>query len=101
MPQAVNEAKLYQDAFEQTAIPICWVAYGGDIIKANSAYWEMLGYNPAEQGKRNAWDFLPTDDVARARALVQNDIATGNTSRFEIVHRIVREDGSLLWVRAS
>ncbi|MBN8594168.1 MAG: PAS domain S-box protein [Anaerolineae bacterium] len=60
----------------------------------------LLGYTPDELLERPVMEIIHPDDRPHSHAMVQQAIASGATS-FTNLHRVLRKDGSTIWVEIS
>jgi PAS domain S-box-containing protein len=71
----------------------------GRFIFVNQAFCNMLGYTEAELLGKTLWDFMHEDDVAENKWLYHRLMREGVP--FNLERRLLREDGSVIWVDAS
>lgn len=71
-----------------------------NIIYANKKLSEMLGYKDENESisgiYKSAWDFIYHEDIKRLKG--EADVHNGSLEAYEVTFRIVRKDGSLIWV---
>ncbi|MEG0168357.1 MAG: PAS domain-containing protein, partial [Ruthenibacterium sp.] len=73
------------------------------ILFANQTFTQMLGYADEEEFltalNGSSWAFVAPEDVQR----LQDYAATrlGQTEAYEIAYRVIRKDGSLIWVNQN
>ncbi len=71
----------------------------GRLIFVNQAFCNMLGYTEAELLGKTMWDFMHEEDVEKNKRSYNRLMMEGIP--FNIERRLIREDGSLIWVDAS
>jgi PAS domain S-box-containing protein len=71
----------------------------GRFIFVNQAFCNMLGYTEAELLGKTLWDFMHEEDVAESKWLYHRLMREGVP--FNLERRLLREDGSVIWVDAS
>ena len=71
----------------------------GRLIFVNQAFCNILGYTEADLLGRTVWDFMHPDDIAENQQSYNRLMAEGVPFNFE--RRLLREDGSIIWVDAS
>ena len=84
--------------FELSPIGVTITDMDGRFVELNPSYEKMLGYAAADLiGKTVSCVNLP-DDVPRSTGLFR-DLVGGKRNYYDREKRIVRKDGSLIWVR--
>ncbi|HSB00838.1 MAG TPA: PAS domain S-box protein [Anaerolineales bacterium] len=71
----------------------------GRLIFVNQAYCSMLGYTESELLGKTFWQFTYHEDIAENKKLYDRLMVEGTP--FKLEKRIVRKDGSLIWVDVS
>jgi PAS domain S-box-containing protein len=71
----------------------------GRFIFVNQAFCNMLGYTEDEMLGKTIWDFMHEEDVAESKWLYHRLMREGVP--FNLERRLLREDGSVIWVDAS
>ena len=71
------------------------VSTGGEILTANAALGEMLGYDPDELAHHTVADLTHPDDLETDLDLMRKAVA-GSTTSYRVPKRCFRRDGSLL-----
>jgi PAS domain S-box-containing protein len=71
----------------------------GRFIFVNEAFCNMLGYTEAELLDKTIWDFMHGEDIAENRRSYERLMLEGIP--FNLERRLIREDGSVIWVDAS
>ena len=72
----------------------------GRITHANTAFCEMLGFRGAELFGLSLGEITHPDDV-ETEAGQRKRLATSEIDRYQLVQRLVREDGAATWVLLS
>lgn len=86
----------YREIFERLPVALYRTAYEGEILDANPALSNLLGFDdPAEIVGRNATEFYSSpEERFTVRDRIVNEGAAADTEM-----RLVRADGSEIWVR--
>jgi PAS domain S-box-containing protein len=71
----------------------------GRLIFVNQAFCNMLGYTESELLGKTIWDLTHPDDVEENKRLYDRTMMEGIP--FKLEKRLIREDGSILWVDVS
>jgi PAS domain S-box-containing protein len=71
----------------------------GRFIFVNEAFCNMLGRTEAELLGKTPWEFMHEDDIAESRSSYERLMLEGVP--FKLERRLLREDGSVIWVDAS
>ncbi|HMD80264.1 MAG TPA: PAS domain S-box protein, partial [Anaerolineales bacterium] len=71
----------------------------GKFIFVNEAFCNMLGYDEAELLGKTAWQFTHADDLEENKRLFERAMMEGIP--FKLEKRLLRKDGSILWVDVS
>jgi PAS domain S-box-containing protein len=90
-----SEAR-FRSIFEGTGIGIALVSVEGNIVIANPALSQMLGYLPHELAGINIDEITHPDDLAlqlKSRA----KLVAGETNAYQMEKRYLRRDGGLVW----
>ncbi|MEG1917204.1 MAG: PAS domain-containing protein [Oscillospiraceae bacterium] len=71
-----------------------------NILFANAKFCQMLGFSatdiPLQDTRKSAWNCIYAGDVERLQAEAAQ--RNGNPEPFEVAYRMVKKDGSILWV---
>ena len=97
MKETKAQLKRYQALMKNSLDGVHILDIYGDIVEANDAFCDMLGYTQEEAGKLNIadWDAQwPKDELLEK---LKNFV--GESARFETIHR--RKDGKLIEVEIS
>jgi PAS domain S-box-containing protein len=95
----VSEAR-FRSIFQSTTVGIKILDPVGTILQTNPALQQILGYSEGEIIGRNFHDFIHPQDVRQALAHF-NALKTGVQTHFRFEHRLLRKDGSLVWVKTA
>lgn len=71
----------------------------GRLIFVNKAFCNMLGRTEAELIGKTMWDFMHEDDITENKRSYERLMKEGIP--FKLERRLLREDGSVIWVDAS
>jgi PAS domain S-box-containing protein len=89
-----SEAR-FRAIFEGAPIGISLQDQEGKVLAVNPALAKILGHTPGEYGLR---DSLHPDDCPSFDNLFQ-DLAGGRRDHFMLEHRVLQQDGRLVWLR--
>lgn len=95
-----NDEKMFKSIFENAAIGISVVNPNGDIVSANPALINMLGYTEEELLKLKYNDITYPEDKPIDDNLF-NEILNGKRSCYQIEKRYVKKDRKLKWARLT
>jgi PAS domain S-box-containing protein len=71
----------------------------GKLMFVNQAFCEMLGYTESELVGKTIWQLTYNQDVEENKRLFERMMAEG--ASFQLEKRLIRRDGSILWVNVS
>jgi PAS domain S-box-containing protein len=86
--------------FQSTTLGIQVMDLVGTILESNHALQTMTGYSEEDLIGLGFDELVHPDDVAQV-ARVFTDMKTSREPHARIEHRMVRKDGSIIWVRAT
>jgi two-component system phosphate regulon sensor histidine kinase PhoR len=92
---APDTGDLWRLTMEHSPVGMALVSPEGEILTANVALCDMLGYDPDVLTTMTSRDVTHPDDRATDRRLVGRALA-GETSSYRVTKRYVRADGSVL-----
>ena len=96
--KAAEEA--FRATFEQAAVGITHVSQGGQFLKLNERFLEIIGYSEEELLGRQDREFTaPEDQEEDAREILALTAGTRPSSCWE--KRYLRKDGGTIWVRVT
>jgi len=72
---------------------------GGRLIFVNQAFCNMLGYTESELLGKTIWELTHAEDMEENKRLFERMMAEGIP--FKLEKRLIRRDGSILWVDVS
>ena len=72
----------------------------GRIAHANAAFCELIGFRGAELLGLSLSEITHPDDV-ETEAEQRKRLSTSEIDRYQLVQRLVREDGAAIWVLLS
>ncbi len=96
---AASEAK-FRSMFTQAAVGIVYGSLSGQILSANQAFADIVGYTPDELQGMSFADLTYPPDLTRESMLV-DALMTNEIPNYSIEKRYIRKDGSLVWVSLS
>jgi PAS domain S-box-containing protein len=71
----------------------------GKLLFVNEAFCNMLGYTESELLGKTIWQLTHNDDVEENKRLYDRTMVEGTP--FKLEKRLIRRDGSILWVNVS
>ena len=86
-----------QGIFEQAPMGIAVSTLDGNLIRANAAYAQILGYRPEDLVGMSLREITHPDDWADSAARIDATVS-GVVDRYNMEKRYVRGDGQLVWV---
>lgn len=86
---------LWRLTMEHSPVGMALVSPAGEILAANAALCEMLGYEPEALAAKSFQDLTHPDDLASDMRLVEQALS-GTISSYRVAKRYVRADGSTL-----
>jgi len=92
---AQTESK-FDAVIEQSADMLTRHDSEGRYVYVSPACLQITGYRSEELLGRHPLEFVHPDDIARVHAMRREAVARNGT--FELEHRVVRPDGSFVWV---
>jgi len=90
----------FRSTFEQATLGIGHVGLGGRWLRVNTRLAEITGYSVDELERMNPVDLTYEPDRELERSLMDR-LAADEIPEYQIDKRLVRADGSLVWVTAS
>lgn len=91
----------WSSIFEHAAVGICLAdPLTGRFLEANATMCVQIGYSLEELRTRTFFDLTHPNDVSENKALL-DDLLTGRIPAYSFTKRMIRQDGSLLWINAS
>lgn len=93
MQQSSSSEARFQAVYDRVPVGITIGDIEGNILQANQAFCEMLGYDEHEILRLNIRDFTPPEDLQLEMTQIQ-PLRMGKTS-YQIEKRYIRKDGSV------
>ena len=90
----------YRATFEQAAVGIGHTSLEGELRVVNQTFCAMTGYSRAEALQFNIRDITHPDDIGPSTA-GRMKIAAGSGAPYQRELRLLRKDGSYLWVSVT
>ena len=87
---------MFRKTFELAPIGIAMVDLNYQLMKANRAYCEILGYSEEELRKMKLPDFTHPDDIEK-NMMLQASLAKGEIPYFEMEKRFIRKSGNIVY----
>jgi len=100
MAQRRPSETLLHDTFEQAPLGISYMARDGRVLRANSAFCKLLGFDTRELESKLITEITHGGDVAHNAAELER-LWRGEIEVIDVEKRYVRADGRELWVRAT
>ncbi|GAA1435467.1 hypothetical protein GCM10009641_31620 [Mycobacterium cookii] len=91
---------LWHVTMEHSPVGMAMVSISGNVVTANAALCEMVGFRADVLSRMNIRDLTHPDDLAADLRLVARCLA-GETNSYRVTRRYVRADGSTLVVELS
>ncbi|MEF3167848.1 MAG: PAS domain S-box protein [Deltaproteobacteria bacterium] len=96
----LESGEMFRATFEQAAVGMILLSLDGGFLRANRFFMGMTGYSAHELYSMNIMDMIPPEDRAMGmdcmRQLKDGKALTCGTEK-----RLVRRDGSLIWVEMA
>jgi PAS domain S-box-containing protein len=96
-PGQRSDEWLFADAFEHAPNGMAVLDRDGRITQASAAFCEILGFRATELLGLRLGEITYPDDV-ETEAEQRKRLAVGEINRYQLVERLVREDGAATWV---
>lgn len=96
----IRSEQRYQNLIANAPVGQAVYDLRGRIVEVNRAWTDLLGYEPAELIGRPAASFVHPADRQTLELLV-GELLTGQRHAIQRESRLVRKDGSIVWVAAS
>ena len=95
-----SEAR-YRRLFESNLIGVTFACVSGEIVHANDAFLDMIGYSreDLQAGRLNWVDLTPSDYRLQTRAKVQEMMETGTFAPYQ--KEYIRKDGTRIQVQVA
>ena len=87
----------FRATFEQAAVGIAHVGFGGEWLRVNQKLCDIVGYTREELLERTFQDITHPDRIQDNLDLFV-PLMTGEISTFSIEKRYFRKDGSIVWI---
>lgn len=88
--------ELFRSTYALSPVPMYLTRTDGQVIQANKAFCEFLGYMHAEVLRLQPSDYTHAEDLKKEVPLLQN-IKRHQTAKFQTERRYIRKDKSLVW----
>jgi PAS domain S-box-containing protein len=94
------QTELFENAFDHAPIGMALVALDGRLLKLNSAFCDLIGYEHAEATTLDFQTITHPDDLTGDLHLLEKLIA-GEIPSYQLEKRYIRKSGRVVWVRLS
>ncbi|MBO1907588.1 EAL domain-containing protein [Microvirga sp. 3-52] len=95
--EALHNEALFRGAMKGAGIGTALLRLDGTVFKVNPAFYRLFGFSEKEMLSKTAADLVhPSDDPPDDAALLRGDIDLAESE-----HRLLRKDGSEVWVLRS
>jgi diguanylate cyclase (GGDEF)-like protein/PAS domain S-box-containing protein len=94
-----SEAR-YRSTFEQAAVGIAHTSFKGEYLRCNARFAEIAGYPLEEIPSLTVQQMTHPEDLAQSES-VRIRLSQGEANQAYIEKRLIRKDGSLIWVRMT
>jgi len=91
---------LFADAFEHAPISMALLDSDGRITHASAAFCKMLGFRPADLLGLGLSEITHSEDV-ETEAEQRKRLAANQIDRYQLVQRLIRQNGAATWVLLS
>ncbi|HLF74307.1 MAG TPA: PAS domain S-box protein [Anaerolineales bacterium] len=100
MEEALRESEeRFRAIVSQATTGIVRKDVAGRLLFVNQAFCDMLGYSESELVGRTIWELTHEEDIEENKRLYDRLLVEGTPFRLE--KRLIRRDGSTLWVNVS
>ncbi|MGE5525971.1 MAG: PAS domain S-box protein [Rhodospirillaceae bacterium] len=93
-------AERYRAIFDNAAVGITQVRLDGVLVDVNDKFCKMLGYTRQELDGKSIRDITPAEDYGTGASFRQR-ILKGEVAAIAGEKRLIRKDGSVMWVRRT
>ena len=94
-----SDERFYQ-LFSHVGVGITLARRDGSLLDVNPGLSQMLGYSRDELIGRSVFDLIHPDDRQATLRLV-DDVLAGARERYTVERRLLRQDGSTVWVNVA
>ncbi|MEG3089186.1 PAS domain S-box protein [Sphingomonas sp. PB4P5] len=94
------QTELFENAFDHAPIGMALVALDGRLMKLNSAFCDLIGYEHNEATTLDFQTITHPDDLTGDLHLLERLIA-GDIPSYQLEKRYIRKSGRVVWVRLS
>ncbi len=95
-----NNPALLRNVLENAAVPTCLVDESGDVVYANRAFSDLLGYQPGECVGLGVAQIIHPEEAGSVRAQIEN-VVGAKAAGYQAERRYLRKNGAPIWVLAS
>jgi diguanylate cyclase (GGDEF)-like protein/PAS domain S-box-containing protein len=88
----------FRATFEQAAVGILHVSFGGQILRCNKRFAEFLGYSPEEIAGKSFQQFTPPEYISESKEYL-DEFRAGNIDEQVFEKQYIHKNGSILWGR--
>ncbi|MCD6075183.1 MAG: kinE 9, partial [Rhodospirillales bacterium] len=98
--QLAERERIYRETFENAPVALLRTNRDREIIEANLAFANMLGYPVEEIIGHRVGEFAPRTDTTHVVPEIRK-VWTREIDHLDTEHRMVRKDGREIWVQSS
>jgi diguanylate cyclase (GGDEF)-like protein/PAS domain S-box-containing protein len=98
--QLRNSEERYRETFEQAAVGIVHTSFGGEFLRCNARFAEIIGY-PLEKISGMTFQQITLPDDLAGSVDVLNELPLAKNGGVNWEKRYIRGDGSLIWVKIT
>jgi diguanylate cyclase (GGDEF)-like protein/PAS domain S-box-containing protein len=95
-----NRSALLQNVVENSPVPTFLAKPDGELVYANRAFCNLLGYGPSECVGLGIKEIIHPDDAATASRQISR-LIQGELPTYQFERRYLRKDGKPIWVLIS
>ena len=94
------QTELFENAFDHAPIGMALVALDGRLMKLNSAFCDLIGYDADEATTLDFQTITHPDDLTADLDLL-GDLIAGKMASYQLEKRYIRKSGRIVWAKLS
>lgn len=98
--ELLKREELFKSAFEKSVIAMALTSMNGELLRINSAFCNLTGYNEKELRGIHFKELTHPDDLEE-NLKGMNKLYSGEIASFRMEKRYIRKDGQTIWVDMS